>query len=128
VRVGVCGKGGVGKTTISAVLVRSLARSGHRVVAIDCGSDPHLAASCGVPDDQADGMRPILTEVPGRQGVPAVGVAELFSRYGLTGPDGITFVLGAAVHKPRGGSAVNFYETLGEVLHDIARLCRERWS
>jgi len=120
VRVGVCGKGGVGKTTISAVLARSLARSGHHVVAIDCGSDPHLAASCGVPDDRADGMRPILEELSGRQGVPAVGMAELLTRYGLTGPDSITFLLGAAVHKSRGGSAVNSYETVGEVLHDIA--------
>ncbi|MBW3638243.1 MAG: P-loop NTPase [Actinobacteria bacterium] len=38
-RVGLSGKGGVGKSTIAAVLSRTLARQGHSVVAVDCDSD-----------------------------------------------------------------------------------------
>lgn len=53
VRVGVSGKGGVGKTTVAAVLSRTLARQGRQVIALDCDSDPNLAANCGLPDEVA---------------------------------------------------------------------------
>ena len=38
----VAGKGGVGKTTISGTLARSLSRAGHQVLALDCEANPML--------------------------------------------------------------------------------------
>ncbi|MBW3547978.1 MAG: AAA family ATPase [Actinobacteria bacterium] len=102
-RIGISGKGGVGKTNISAVLSRAFARAGHHVVAIDCDSDPNLAANSGVPEDQVNRMRPLLDQSGGKREVPTLGPTELLAGYGLTGPDGVTFVLGARAEKPGGG-------------------------
>ncbi len=51
-KIGVIGKGGSGKTTVSGVLARSLARQGWEVVAIDCDSNPNLGISLGLGLDQ----------------------------------------------------------------------------
>ncbi len=48
-RVALIGKGGAGKSTISATLARLLARRGHRVLAADLDTNPGLAYSLGVP-------------------------------------------------------------------------------
>jgi CO dehydrogenase maturation factor len=103
VRVGISGKGGTGKTSISAVLSRTLARCGHRVLAIDCDSDPNLAANSGVPDERVAAMRPLLDQSDGRREVPGLPPAQLLAEYGLTGPDGVTFVLGARVERAGAG-------------------------
>lgn len=46
-KLAVTGKGGVGKTTISALLARALKQAGHSVVLIDCDPDSNLAACMG---------------------------------------------------------------------------------
>lgn len=50
-KVAFCGKGGVGKTTVAALLVRKLAEAGDRVVAVDADPVPNLAAALGFPRD-----------------------------------------------------------------------------
>lgn len=102
-RIGISGKGGVGKTSIAAVLSRLLARAGHHVVAVDCDSDPNLAANSGVAEEQVAAMRPLLDQSGGRRQVPSLQPVELLSEYGLAGPDGVTFVLGARVEKAGSG-------------------------
>ncbi len=47
-KVAVVGKGGSGKTTTSAVLARTLARSGLTTVALDCDTNPNLGLSLGL--------------------------------------------------------------------------------
>ena len=47
-KLGVVGKGGVGKTTVAAVLARAYADRGRRVVAIDTDSNPNLGVSLGL--------------------------------------------------------------------------------
>ncbi len=102
-RVGVSGKGGAGKTTVAGILSRSLARSGQRVIAIDCDSDPNLAANSGVSEDRVAALRPLLDQSGDRPDVPAGQPVELLAEYGLIGPDGVTFLLGARVEKAGGG-------------------------
>ncbi|MBW1840723.1 MAG: AAA family ATPase [Deltaproteobacteria bacterium] len=53
----VSGKGGVGKTTFSALLIRNLNAMGKHVLAIDADPDANLAAAIGIPD--ADKITPI---------------------------------------------------------------------
>lgn len=56
-KLAVSGKGGVGKTTVSALIIRSLDRQGMKVLAIDADPDANLAAAVGIPD--ADRITPI---------------------------------------------------------------------
>lgn len=105
VRVGIAGKGGVGKTTISSVLARTLARRGHRVIALDCDSDPHLAMSSGITQDRIDAM-PAFVERRGRGDsvtTDAVAPLDVLAKHGIDGPDGVTHMLAARIIKPGGG-------------------------
>jgi len=56
-KLAVSGKGGVGKTTFAALLIRTLEQQGKHVLAIDADPDANLAAAVGVPD--ADRITPI---------------------------------------------------------------------
>ena len=56
-KIAVSGKGGVGKTTFSALLIRTLNEQGKHVLAIDADPDANLAAAIGIPD--ADRIVPI---------------------------------------------------------------------
>ena len=51
-KIAVSGKGGVGKTTVSALLARSLAQHGYRVLAVDADPDANLGQALGLPDYQ----------------------------------------------------------------------------
>ncbi len=71
-KIAVCGKGGVGKSTISAFLISTLAGRGRKVLAIDADPSPHLARLLGfnpeqVPEPVAS-MTGLLQERSGRDG------------------------------------------------------------
>jgi CO dehydrogenase maturation factor len=51
-KIAVSGKGGVGKTTFAAFLIRALADSGKRVLAIDADPDANLAMALGIGDGE----------------------------------------------------------------------------
>ncbi|MHB1034874.1 MAG: ATP-binding protein [Pirellulales bacterium] len=51
-KLAVVGKGGVGKTTVSAALARRLAARGESVIAVDADPDGNLPAALGVPADR----------------------------------------------------------------------------
>ena len=59
-KLAISGKGGVGKTTITALLARAFAEAGRRVLAIDADPNATLASSLGFPDPET--VRP-LTEM-----------------------------------------------------------------
>jgi len=52
VRIAVSGKGGVGKTTLSAMLAGALAMKGRGVIALDADPDANLASALGLPADE----------------------------------------------------------------------------
>jgi CO dehydrogenase maturation factor len=56
-KIAVSGKGGVGKTTFSALLIRALNREGKSVLAIDADPDANLGSAIGIAD--ADRITPI---------------------------------------------------------------------
>lgn len=105
-RLGIAGKGGVGKTTISSVLARELARRGHNVIAVDCDSDPHLAMNSGIPQERIDAMRPFIERRGRDEAVSADANAtpvQLLTSHGTAGPDGVTHVLASRISRPGGG-------------------------
>jgi len=60
-KIAVSGKGGVGKTTVSAGLCHALADGGYEVLALDCDPDSNLAGALGFPEDVLAGIRPLST-------------------------------------------------------------------
>ncbi len=50
-KIAVSGKGGVGKTTLSAALAATLSLEGHVVIALDADPDSNLASALGVGED-----------------------------------------------------------------------------
>jgi len=58
-KLAVSGKGGVGKTTIAAALIKSFAQTCRLVYAIDCDPDACLAAAIGIPEDAAMKIKPV---------------------------------------------------------------------
>ncbi len=62
-RILVAGKGGVGKTTLSAALCLLGAAQGHRTLALDQDAQQNLAYSLGYPEDKASQLRPITQEL-----------------------------------------------------------------
>ncbi len=59
-KLAVSGKGGVGKTTIAAALVKSFARTHRLVYAIDGDPDACLAAALGIPESAAWQIKPVV--------------------------------------------------------------------
>jgi len=62
-RILVVGKGGVGKTTLSAALCLLGVAGGRRVLAVDQDAQQNLAYSLGYPPDKAASLRPITQEL-----------------------------------------------------------------
>jgi len=59
-KIAVAGKGGVGKTTFSALLAHSLAAAGETVYAIDADPNPTLGQALGFPEDLLARLVPII--------------------------------------------------------------------
>jgi len=56
-KLAISGKGGVGKTTLTALLAKAFTKRGYRVLAIDADPDANLAAALGYPNPEM--IRPI---------------------------------------------------------------------
>jgi len=106
VRIVVTGKGGVGKTTLTALLARQLARRGQRVLAVDADAQMNLARTLGFPAAAAAAITPLshqcdyIEETVGAR--PGDGgsllrlnpdVSDAVARFGVDGPDGIRLLV-----------------------------------
>ena len=58
-KIAITGKGGVGKTTLTALLAQGYAQSGREVLAVDADPSPCLAGALGFPDSLRAKLRPI---------------------------------------------------------------------
>ncbi len=58
-KIAITGKGGVGKTTLSATLAHLYAREGRKVLAVDADPDANLASAFGLPRERLTGLKPI---------------------------------------------------------------------
>jgi CO dehydrogenase maturation factor len=59
VKLAISGKGGVGKTTLAALLAHGFARAGHRVVAVDADPDANLGHALGFPREEVASLVPV---------------------------------------------------------------------
>jgi len=58
-KIAVTGKGGVGKTTVAAILARLYADEGHKVLAADVDPDANLGAALGFTEEELREVTPI---------------------------------------------------------------------
>lgn len=58
-KIAITGKGGVGKTTLTALFGQILADQGHQVLAVDADPSPCLAGALGFPDELRQKLHPI---------------------------------------------------------------------
>ncbi len=58
-KLAITGKGGVGKTTLTALLAQSYADMGRQVLAVDADPSPCLAGALGFPEELRDELKPI---------------------------------------------------------------------
>ncbi|HMK63156.1 MAG TPA: AAA family ATPase [Acidimicrobiales bacterium] len=106
-RVVVVGKGGVGKSTLCALMARTLAREGRRVVAVDADEQRNLAATLGLGLTESVSIVPVaenadyVEEKTGaRPGEGAGGMlvlnpdtSDLVDRLSVEAPDGVRLVV-----------------------------------
>ncbi len=95
-KLAVAGKGGSGKTSISGTMARLLARSGHRVLAIDGDSNPNLALTLGIPPEQMSDLptltRDLLDRTPEGARL-AKTLEEICATHSVKAPDGVTLLV-----------------------------------
>ena len=87
-KLGIVGKGGVGKTTISALICQGYADRGQRVVAIDTDSNPNLGISLGLSLDEAEAVPVIPRSLVMGTG-SGMTPEELMREYGRQTPAGV---------------------------------------
>ena len=119
-RIAVAGKGGAGKTTICATAARLMARSGHRVVAIDGDTNPNLHAAIGVETAAAAPFLP-TSLVSRRFDGPRLTapVDEVLDRHSVPAPDGVRLVrMGMPQHADE-GCMCSAHATVSAFLADL---------
>ncbi|MFB7666870.1 ATP-binding protein [Kitasatospora sp. NPDC056138] len=80
-KIAFVGKGGSGKTTLSALFIRHLAAAGRPVIAVDADINQHLGTTLGLTDDQTAALPALGEHLPQikeylRGSNPLIGSAE----------------------------------------------------
>jgi CO dehydrogenase maturation factor len=129
-RVVVAGKGGVGKSTLTALLARQLARSGRRVLAIDADEQRNLAATLGLDIAAAAAIIPVASQAayveektgarPG-EGAGAMlrlnpDTTDIVERLSVSAPDGVRLLVMGGVGRAGGGCLCPENALLGAAL------------
>lgn len=106
VRVVITGKGGVGKTTLTALLARQLAAEGRRVLAVDADAQMNLARTLGMAAEEVAAIVPLseqsdyVEEAVGAR--PGAGssllrlnpdASDAVARFGVIAPDGVRLLV-----------------------------------
>lgn len=90
-KLGIVGKGGTGKTTVSALVAQAYVGREKRVLAIDTDSNPNLAMSLGL-DESVTATAPLVPRGLAAGVGGGMSPAQLVAVYGLATPAGVTLL------------------------------------
>lgn len=102
-KIAVVGKGGSGKTTTSAVIARTLARSGSGTLALDCDTNPNLGISLGLGEQATERLVSVRDAVDAGEQQHASSAEDLVERFGVPAPDGVRLAVVSAIENPEPG-------------------------
>lgn len=102
-KIAVVGKGGSGKTTTSAVIARTLARSGSDTLALDCDTNPNLGISLGLGEQATERLVSVRDAVDAGERQHASSAEDLVERFGVPAPDGVRLAVVSAIENPEPG-------------------------
>lgn len=120
-RIAVAGKGGAGKTTLSATLSRLVARQGRSVLVIDADSNPNVAVALGISQVAAAAINPLPMGLVSRRLDGAAlndPVSTIVERFGARGPDGVAVVHMAMPAHADEGCLCSAHATVSAILAD----------
>ena len=116
-KLGVVGKGGVGKTTVSGLLARAYASRGRHVVAIDTDSNPNLGLSLGLSLAETEAVPTLPRAAVVGSGGPTAA-QDLLSQYGRPTPAGPTLLSAIKVAEAGAGCTCSGHATVRSLLAD----------
>jgi CO dehydrogenase maturation factor len=123
-KIAVCGKGGVGKTTISGLLCRSLGSKGISVLAIDGDPNPNLALTLGIdpkatmPKALTSKLLELYEKEDGKKYAKLkVPLAEVIDAYGIKTNDNVTLIAVGQPEHAATGCMCGIHTTVREIIH-----------
>lgn len=123
-KIAVCGKGGVGKTTISGLLSRLIGKVGAPVLAIDGDPNPNLGHVLGIHESDANTpslstkLMDIVEEMGGKKYVKLnTPLNEIIDTYGLKAKDNVTLLAVGQPDHAGTGCMCGLHITVREIIH-----------
>jgi len=132
-RIVITGKGGVGKTTITALLAHLFAQKGFTTLAVDEDPQMNLPYAIGIPREESDRIVPLsknfdyVEEKTGAR--PGAGwgmmlrlnpdVSDVVDRFGVRGPGGVNVLVMGTIEQAAGGCLCPENTLLEAVIHSI---------
>ena len=114
-KIGVVGKGGVGKTTVSALIARALSERGRRVLAVDTDSNPNLGLSLGLSAAETEAIPTVPRSiVVGTRG--DFTIEELMADFAVTTPAGVALMSALRVTEAGAGCTCGGHATVRSLL------------
>jgi CO dehydrogenase maturation factor len=123
-KIAVCGKGGVGKTTISGLLCRTLGSKGIPVLAIDGDPNPNLALTLGLdpttvmPRALTSKLLEVFEKEDGKKYAKLnLPLGEVMDTYGIKTEDNVTLLAVGQPEHAGTGCMCGIHTTVREIIH-----------